>query len=98
MAVRRDVPGLSNGTGRRKSKNMQLRVIPRSTTVASITMAPRKMVMSISGGSNLPRREDIIMRCPNRFRKKPSSSYHLHLLDRGGFKYFRNENYRRKKT
>lgn len=45
MVVRRDVPELSNGTGRRKNKNLQARLILRKTIM--VTMAMCKMIAHI---------------------------------------------------
>lgn len=53
MAVKRDVLELSNGTGRRKSKCIQIKLTLRKT------MATCKMVMSISSKSNNLGREDM---------------------------------------
>lgn len=49
MVVRRDVPELSSGTGRRKSKNLQPRLILRKTMV---TMAMYQMIALMMGISN----------------------------------------------
>lgn len=61
MAVKRDVPELSNGTGRGKSKNMKVKLVLRKTMM--VTMGMCKMVTSImiiSSNSNNLWKEDMI--------------------------------------